>query len=161
LFFRLTPGCAPVTLSPPSGLSASVDLAAVGAGDVAGDGEAEPGAALVLVARLVQPDERLEHFLALVHRHARAVVVDRQHEPASLHHGPHFDHHAWRSALVMRLTMSRRNASGRTVTTSGSPHRTVTSVALALGVTADLLERFHDVGRGGLLSPVSPRAKAR
>ncbi len=46
------------------------------AGDVAGDGEAEAGAALVLVAGLVKPDERPEHFLALLGRDARAVVID-------------------------------------------------------------------------------------
>jgi hypothetical protein len=34
--------------------------------DVAGDREAEAGAALVLVAGVVEPQERLEHFLAHV-----------------------------------------------------------------------------------------------
>ena len=40
------------------------DVAAMRAGDVAGDGEPQPGAAFVLVAGVVQPQERLEHFLA-------------------------------------------------------------------------------------------------
>ena len=40
------------------------DVAAVRARDVARDGEAEAGAALVLIARIVEPQERLEHFLA-------------------------------------------------------------------------------------------------
>src|SRR6266404_7115367 len=37
------------------------DVAAMRAGDVAGDGEAKPGAAFVLVAGVVEPQERLEH----------------------------------------------------------------------------------------------------
>jgi len=40
------------------------DVAAVRAGDVAGDRQPQPRAALILVARIVEPQERLEHFLA-------------------------------------------------------------------------------------------------
>src|SRR5664279_6424750 len=53
------------------------DVAAMRAGDVAGDGEAEAGAAFVLVAGVVEPQERLEHFLAHIGGNARSVVVDR------------------------------------------------------------------------------------
>ena len=53
------------------------DVAAVRARDVAGDGEAEAGAALVLVARVVEPQERLEHLLA----HARAECRARRRRP--------------------------------------------------------------------------------
>src|SRR5262245_35181497 len=41
---------------------AQADVAAMRARDVARDGETEPGAALVLVARIVEPQERLEHL---------------------------------------------------------------------------------------------------
>ncbi len=37
----------------------------------------KPGAALILIARVVEPQERLEHFFAHVRRNARAIVVDR------------------------------------------------------------------------------------
>src|SRR5216684_2515423 len=53
------------------------DVAAMRARDVAGNRETKPGTALVLVAGVVQPQERLEHFLAHVLRNARSVVVDR------------------------------------------------------------------------------------
>jgi tRNA-binding protein len=53
------------------------NVAAVAAGDVAGNGKAEPGAAGIEVAGLVQPHERLEHVLALFRRNAGAVVVYR------------------------------------------------------------------------------------
>src|SRR5260370_25890075 len=53
------------------------DVAAMRARDVAGDGKAEPGAALILVAGVIQPQEWLEHFLAHLLRDARSVVVDR------------------------------------------------------------------------------------
>src|SRR6266700_6220360 len=52
------------------------DIAAMRARDVAGDRKSEAGAALVLVAGAVQPQERLEHFLAHAGRNARSVVVD-------------------------------------------------------------------------------------
>src|SRR5690242_4497961 len=46
------------------------------AGDVARDRKAEARAAFILVARIVQPQERLEHFLAHLGRNAGAVVID-------------------------------------------------------------------------------------
>src|SRR5258708_32087489 len=46
------------------------------AGDVAGDGESEPGAAGRLIARAVQAEERAEHRLALGYGDARPVIVD-------------------------------------------------------------------------------------
>ena len=52
------------------------------AGDVAGDRKAKAGAALVLVAGIVEPQERLEHFLAHVGRNSRPVVIDRHRQIA-------------------------------------------------------------------------------
>src|SRR5712692_8571699 len=63
---------------------AEQNVAAVGAGDVAGDGEAEPGAAFVLVARVVEPQKRLEHLLAHPGRNPGAVVVHRDGQPAMI-----------------------------------------------------------------------------
>src|SRR5207237_4502421 len=53
------------------------DIAAMRARDVAGDRKSEAGAALVLVAGAIQPQERLEYFLAHVGGNARSVVIDR------------------------------------------------------------------------------------
>src|SRR5262245_59315184 len=50
--------------------------------DVARDGEAEAGATLVLVARIVEPHERLEHLLAHRRGDAGSVVVDGDGQPA-------------------------------------------------------------------------------
>ena len=61
---------------PPSGLSARIMSPPCAIGDVAGDGEAEAGAAAVDIAGGVEPVERPEHRLALLRRDARAVVVD-------------------------------------------------------------------------------------
>ena len=47
------------------------------AGDVARDGEPQARAAFVLIARVIEPQERLEHVLAHVGRNARPVIVDR------------------------------------------------------------------------------------
>ena len=52
------------------------------AGDVAGDGEAQAGAAFVYVAGFVEPHERLEHLLAHVGRNAWAVIVHVQQDAA-------------------------------------------------------------------------------
>ena len=49
----------------------------MGAGDVAGNRKPEAGAAFVLVAGIVQPQERLEHFFAQMRGNAGSVVVDR------------------------------------------------------------------------------------
>ena len=54
------------------------------AGDVAGDRQAEARAALVLIARLVEPQERPEHVLARLRRDARPVVVDMHDDEAPL-----------------------------------------------------------------------------
>src|SRR3990167_2460326 len=50
-----------------------LDVAAVAPGDVPGDGQAEAGAALVDVARVVEPIEGAEDRLVLLDRHALAV----------------------------------------------------------------------------------------
>src|SRR5947208_1148060 len=50
--------------------------------DVARDRKAEAGAALVLIARMVESQERLEYLLAHVLGDAGAVVVDGHREPA-------------------------------------------------------------------------------
>src|SRR5262245_10484565 len=46
------------------------------AGDVAGNRQPQAGAAFVLVARIVKPQERLEHLFAHARRNAGTVVVD-------------------------------------------------------------------------------------
>src|SRR5229473_1139908 len=58
------------------------DVAAMRARDVAGDGKPKPGAALILVAGVIEPQERLEHFLAHFGRNAWPVVVDGDREIA-------------------------------------------------------------------------------
>ena len=50
--------------------------------DVAGDGEAEAAAALILIAGIVEPQERLEYFLPHVLRNAGAIVIYGNREPA-------------------------------------------------------------------------------
>src|SRR5690606_35226848 len=52
------------------------DVAAMAAGDVAGDGKPEPGAAVIEVTRFVETHERLEDVLAARRRNAGTVIVD-------------------------------------------------------------------------------------
>src|SRR3954447_25440681 len=52
------------------------DVAAVRARDVARDGETQAGAALVLVARVVESEARLEHLLPYPRGNAGPVVID-------------------------------------------------------------------------------------
>src|ERR1700688_59268 len=56
---------------------AESDVAAMGTRDIARDRQPQSGAALVLIARIVQPQERFEHFLAHIRRNAGPVVVHR------------------------------------------------------------------------------------
>src|SRR5688572_27231493 len=60
------------------------DVTAMRARDIAGDGEPEAGAAFVLVARVIKPQEWLEHFLAHAGRDAGTVVVDGHGQPAMI-----------------------------------------------------------------------------
>src|SRR5262245_18396489 len=52
------------------------DVAAMRAGDVAGNRPSKARAAFVLVARIVEPQERLEHLFAQARRNAGAIVID-------------------------------------------------------------------------------------
>jgi hypothetical protein len=52
----------------------------VGARDIARNCESEAGAAFILVTRIVEPQERLEHFFAQTCRNTRPVVVNRDRE---------------------------------------------------------------------------------
>src|SRR5437763_5811048 len=58
------------------------DVAAMRARDVACDREAEAGVALVLIARVVEAQERPEHFLAHLGGNTRSVVIDADGNPA-------------------------------------------------------------------------------
>src|SRR5260370_18413626 len=57
------------------------DVAAVGAGDVARDREPEAGAAFVLIARVVEAQERLEYLFTQMRCDAGAVVIPGDGEP--------------------------------------------------------------------------------
>src|SRR4051812_9122556 len=67
------------------------DIAAMAAGDIPRDREAEAGAALIEVARRIQPVEWAEHCLVLRGRDARAVVVDGDGQPAAFVQAGQFD----------------------------------------------------------------------
>src|SRR5436190_24360520 len=58
------------------------DVAAMRARDVAGDRQPQSGATLVLIAGIVEPQERLEHFLPHFEGNARPVVVNRDRQIA-------------------------------------------------------------------------------
>ena len=83
--------------------------------------KSEARAALVLVARLVEPHEGSEHVFARIapecpgrrHRHGSSGI-SASHEPSRRILSP------WRTALLSRLARQRLKASGRTVAT-GSP----------------------------------------
>src|SRR5690625_3447221 len=53
-------------------------FATVPARDIKGDREAEPRSRQILIARLVQPHEGAEHFLALLCRNAGAIILDAE-----------------------------------------------------------------------------------
>src|SRR5262245_7603532 len=67
---------------PPERTFAERDISAMRARDVAGDCEPKPGSALVLVARVVQPQERPEHILPHARGDAGPIVIDGDDQPA-------------------------------------------------------------------------------
>src|SRR5258706_46425 len=52
--------------------------------NVARDSQTQSGAAFVLIARIVEPQERPKHFLAHLRRDAWPVIVDADREPAMI-----------------------------------------------------------------------------
>src|SRR6185295_17655332 len=113
----------------------------MGAGDVARDGKAEPGAALILVARVVEPHERLEHLLAHAGWNARTIIIDRDGEPAVIAMAGERD----RAGEARRV----RHQVGEAAFEGGRTHRDDRMameddrrlVAMALGIRAQLLEK--------------------
>ena len=150
-------GTRTVARRPPSGEFAERDVAAVRARDVARDGEAEAGAALVLVARIVEAQERLEHLLAQVRRDARAVVVDRDGEPAVI--AVAGDRDRGRKARGVRheigeAALERRRPHGDD---RMAVELDIGGVAVALGVGLELVEEGRHVGRRRLLAGIAAR----
>ena len=56
-----------------------LDRRTVGGRDAERDRQAKPGTTVATAARLVEPDESLEHTFTILGRDAGAVIVDRQH----------------------------------------------------------------------------------
>ena len=127
--------------------------------NVARDGEAEAGAALVLVARVVEPQERLEHLLAHRRRNARPVVVDRDGQIAMVAMADDVDglgkarriRHQVGDAALERRGLHRDDR----IAVEGH----VGAVAVALGVGLQLVEEVGHVGRRRLLAGVAARER--
>ena len=132
----------------------------MGARDIARDGEPEAGAAFVLIARVVEPQERLEHILAQLRRNARPVVVDRHGEPAVIAVAGDRDRR--------RKPPGVGDEIGEAAFERRRPHRDHRlaverdgrAVPVTLGVGLELLSNA-DMSVGAGCSPRSPRAKAR
>ena len=94
-------GIRTLALSPPSGLDASAMSPPCERAMSRAIARPEPDAALVLIARLVEPQERPEHVLAMLRRDARAIVVDMDDHESLLAHRLH-DARCRRSAARWR-----------------------------------------------------------
>ena len=121
------------------------DVAAVRAGDVAGDRQAEAGAAFVLVARLVQPVERPEHVLPVRRRDAGAVVVDDDRDELRISRCAEYPH-----VVGVALGVGDEVADAAL-----DRHRPHPDVEVAPGLEADLAPR------AARRQPARPRAASR
>ena len=127
--------------------------------DVAGDRKSEAGAALVLVAGAIQPQERLEYFLAHVGGNARSVVIDRYGQIAVIAVAGDRDGVGVPRGIgnkVAEAALERRRLDG--------DHRQPMErhgrrMAVALGVAAHLLQRHCHVGRLRLFAAVAARKR--
>ncbi len=125
--------------------------------DVARDRKPQAGAALILVAGMVETQERLEHLLAHMRRNAGPVVVDRHRQPAVVAMADDGDR--------ARVARGVRNQVGEAALERGRPHgddRLAMEcdgglVAVALGLAAQLLEQRRHVGRRRLLAGIAAR----
>src|SRR5215470_4649824 len=115
--------------------------------DVARDRKAEPRAALVLVAGMIEAQERLEHLLAQMRRDPGAVIVDSHGEPAMIAMANDGDR--------ARKARGVGNEIGEAALERGWPHgddRLAVEgdaglVAVAVGLAAQLLEQRPHVSR--------------
>src|SRR5215510_9662916 len=122
--------------------------------DVARDRKAEPRAALVLVAGMVEAQERLEHLLAQVRRNTRTIVVDRHREPAVIAMADDRDRACKARGVGDQI--------GEAALERGWPHGDdrlamegdARRMAVALGLAAQLLEQRSHVGRLRLLAGI-------
>src|SRR6516165_62038 len=129
-------------------------------GDVASDRQAQAGTAFILVAGVIETQERLEHVLAHLRRDARSVVVYGHREPTMIAMPVIATVEAKREALLTRLAKQRLKAAGRTVT-SGWPWKFTLArwPCRSLSSLNSSSSAAMSVGPG--CSPISPRAKAR
>src|SRR6516225_10081318 len=125
------------------------------AGDVASDRQTQAGTAFILVAGVIEPQERLEHVFAHWRRDARSVVVYGHREPAVI-----ATVEAKREALLTRLAKQRLKAAGRTVT-SGWPWKFTLARWPCRSLSSRNSSSSAAMSVGPGCSPISPRAKAR
>src|SRR5262249_62275350 len=129
----------------------------MGTGDVAGDGKPEAGAAFVLIARVIKPQERLEDLLPQMRRDTRAVVVHGDGEPAVVAMTGDGDRR--------RMPRGVGDEVAQAALECGWPHRDdrmpmkvhTRLVAVALGVRLELLQECAHVGWRRLLAPIPAR----
>ncbi len=133
------------------------DVAAVRACDVARDGQPQAGAALILIARIVEPQERLEHLLAHVRRDARPIVVHRDAEIAVVTMTG--DGNRPREARGVRHQIAEaaleRRRPYRNDRRAMKHHGRL--VAVALSVVLELLKKGRHVGRRRALAEIAAR----
>src|SRR5579863_3576330 len=123
--------------------------------DVTRDGKPEARAALILIAGVVEAQERLEHVLAHRRRNARPVVVDRDAEPAVVAVAGDGDGRSKARGIADEI--------GDTALERGRPHRDFRlaveahsgAMAVALAVELELVEERRNVGRGRLFASIA------
>ena len=123
--------------------------------DIAGDGKPEPGAAFVLVARVVEPKERLEYFLAHGRGNTGTIVVDGDRQIAMVAVPGDRDH--------VGETRRVRHEIGEAPLECRGPHRhdrlavnyDRRLMPVTFGIRAQLVEEHRHIGRRRLLAAVA------
>src|SRR6185437_6866311 len=126
---------------------AEPDFAAMRARDVASDRQAKAGAAMVLVARLVEAEERPEYVLAALGGHARPIVVDL--------HGDEAAFAAGRNLRPPPIALGVADEIGEAALDRQRPHRDLEIAvggkrhrrAVALRAEPQFLQQFAEIGR--------------
>jgi hypothetical protein len=123
-------------------------------GQVPGDGQAEAGSPVVAAAGAVEPYEPLEDPLALVLRHAVAVVGDLKHSPAVI--GGPYGHDHFRRGVPLRVVDQIRQDPGQLPSRTGDfdiGQQAGTHRHPAAAVSAAV----HRTGQGHLLTGQLPQ----
>src|SRR5262245_59362430 len=125
--------------------------------DITGDRQPKTGPTLILIARVIEPQKRLEYFLTQVRRDAGTVVIDCNRKISMITVTDDCN----RRCKACRVRYEIAEAAFESSRANGNDWRPVKndacSVPVALGVRAQLFQKFRHICPSRSLAAVAAR----